>query len=173
MVPISTTRPCLLLKCLFRIHTTESVLCPETQTSTHPIHCSSTHWLQLIDTPSSSPSSDFSQLSKQTSLLSSQAGAQWCSAWAVGGALACRRLTVFTALLRPLEAWKTRLARDVLITSLLHHHSEHVTRGSDKDAGPILLCSAYQEEIYRNSTERGGREGSGIAVVHSSSSCFS
>lgn len=116
-------------------------------------------------------SSDFAQLSKQTSLLSSQAGAQRCSAWAAGGALAWGQLTVFTT-----QATRSlvNMSRQMFwIRSLLHHHSGHVTRGWDEDAGPTHLSSAYQEAIHRYFTERGGREGSGIAVVHSSSSCFS
>lgn len=77
---------------------TASVLCPETQTSTHPFHCSSTHWLHLIDspTPPTHPSG-FAQLSKQTSLLSCRPGAHRCSAWTAGGVLACGWLTVFNS----------------------------------------------------------------------------
>lgn len=160
MVPVSKSRPCLLLKCLFRIHTTESGLRPETQTSTHPVHSSSTHWLQLIDTPPPTPphppfpntsplSSDLAQLSKQTSLLSSQAGAQRWSVWTAGGALACSWRTVFNnagTLVNPQACFN-----DIFITPSLWTRNTWVKLQASVQV-QILLSSAYQEEIHPNST---------------------
>lgn len=129
MVPVSTARPCLLLKCLFRIHMTESVLCPET--STHPIHCSSTHWLYLIDTPPlPSP-----QLSKLASLLSCQPDAHRCSAWTAGGVLACSWLTVFISSAETSSTLINASPRTHFNDILITRHSGHATRGSKCERG--------------------------------------
>lgn len=136
MVPVSTTRPCLLLKCLFRNHMTESVLCPEMQTSTHPIHCSSTHWLHLIDTP---PPPDLAQLSKQTSLLNCHAGAHWCSAWTAGAVLICSWLTLFNSSAETSSTPVNASPRTRFNYIFNTRHSGHATRGSeDEGAAPTL-----------------------------------
>lgn len=153
---------------------TASVLCPEMQTSTHPILCSSTHWLHLSDTPPPHPPTPLILLNCQSKRL----------CWAVSPALANAApgqqgefwLSVdwqfLTALLRPLAPSLTRLRGHILITYLLHVtlDMQHVGRSVSKDADTVSELF----RIHHNSTEGGGTEGSAIAVIRNSSYlCFS